>query len=233
MFYAFVIGSALGQGVVVIQHSGATDPLTEGFSGNSYGSGPITHDKGYDAWSTSSYTNLGSTYTYNLTSPQRSQIADSSWSFSVNVRVTNTIAIGVFYAALEMGSEGSFSLVFGSDPSGDPFVVYGPPGTNGIQPSLAVIGAGSSYNNYQLIWNPAMSTASLWVDGVERVSDVPGGSPSSVEEVLWGAGGGVGYEQANWNLVSLEIIPEPSTWSVLVLGGGLLIYLRTHRAAAV
>jgi hypothetical protein len=32
--------------------------------------------------------------------------------------------------------------------------------------------------------------------------------------------------QANWNLMSLEIVPEPSTSWLIMLGGGVLIYLR-------
>jgi hypothetical protein len=35
--------------------------------------------------------------------------------------------------------------------------------------------------------------------------------------------------QANWNLVSLGIVPEPSTMSLILLGGGVLIYARHKR----
>ena len=56
--FATVIIPAFGQGTLIIQHSGATDPVTEGFQNLGSGGGyAILNDTGVNAWVTPGATN--------------------------------------------------------------------------------------------------------------------------------------------------------------------------------
>jgi hypothetical protein len=87
-------------------------------------------------------------------------------------------------------------------------------------------GGGSIYNTYQLLYSSTSDTASLWINGVERVSAIQPQYGSGQAFLEWGGGiQGTASFQANWNMVSLTV-PEPSSAAVLLLGSGVLIYLR-------
>lgn len=222
---------ASGQGTLVIQHSGATDPLTEGFGGHAFGVSPVFNDAGVNAWATPSSTNSSSSYGYFLSSQQQIETTGADWTFTVNVRVatehasTNPVA---FYAGLDIGSEGYYTLLFDSTPTGDPDELYlsvnsGP--TNVVN----LTGAGSTYNNYQLIYNASADMASLWINGVEYTNNISPLEPDhGVQLVYWGSEGGPTFEQANWNLVSLEITPEPATMALVGLGALIVAVRRFH-----
>ena len=230
-FCATAVGPALGQGTMIIQHSGATDPLTEGFVGQAFGGSPVFNDAGVNAWATPSSTNSHCNYGYFLSSQQQIETTGANWTFSVDVRVatkhisTDRVA---FYAGLDISSEGYYGLLFDSTPTGDPDEVYlsvnsGP--TNIVN----LNGAGSTYNNYQLIYNASADMASLWINGVEYADAISPLEPDhGVQSVYWGSEGGPTFEQANWNLVSLTI-PEPSSAAVFLLGSGVLVYVLKRR----
>jgi hypothetical protein len=229
-FCAIAVGPALGQGTMIIQHSGAADPLTEGFVGHAFGGSPVFNDAGVNAWATPSSTNSSSSYGYFLSSQQQIETTGANWTFTVNVRVatehasTNPVA---FYAGLEVGSEG-YLLLFDSTPTGDPDELYlsvnsGP--TNIVN----LTGAGSTYNNYQLIYNASADMASLWINGVEYTNDISPLQQHNGSQVYWGSEGTSAYELANWNLVSFEITPEPTTICLLLFGSGVLIYVLKRR----
>lgn len=220
---------ALGQGTLVIQHSEAADPFSESFVGQAYGGSPVLNDAGVNAWATPSSTNLGCNYTYFLPTQQQLETIGADWMFSVNVRVatpnvsTNNAA---FYAGLDIGSEGSYRLLFGSAPSGDPYVAYQSVNYGQISNIINLPGLGSTYNNYELIYNASSDKASLWINGVQYANDISPLRPDyGFQVVYWGSDGGSTYAQANWNLVSLSI-PEPSPAAVFLLGSGILFYLR-------
>jgi hypothetical protein len=223
-----MVTPALGQGTVIIQHTGNTDPLTEGFVGGAYGSAPITNDLGFNAWATPSSTNAFSNYGYTLSPQQQLGSIGADWSFTVNVRVaTANVTNTPFYAGLDVGSEGHYRLYFGSAPNGDPYVAYPLLNYGDISNVINLPGAGSTYNNYQLIYDASADTASLWINGVEYANNISPLEPDyGFGAVDWGCGGSSTYAQANWNSISLEIVPEPSTWSVIMLGSGVLIYVR-------
>ncbi|HEY1718019.1 MAG TPA: hypothetical protein VGH42_06955 [Verrucomicrobiae bacterium] len=221
MFLAII--SADSQGII-IQHSGDNNPINEGFTGPSPSAlfGPVTGDLGMNAWMIHTTNSAPAYYSQTLTSQQQSETTGANWSLSTTVRlIQSSGAIGVEFIA---GSEGGFFLDFGINSNGDPTVQ-----TGNSSPVFTLTGAGSTYNNYELVYSDATDTASLWVNGIQELNDITGdvGYASSGWGLTWGEFQG-SSSQANWNLVSLSV-PEPSAISLLFLGNGVLIYVRTRK----
>lgn len=216
-FLVLAIEQAAGQGTIILQHSGATDPTTEGFSfsGQRGLSGPVINNLGMNAWITATSAGDGPAYyTQILTPQQQAELAGASWDLSVTLRVVQSPDPVDTRVAFDLGSM-AYWLSFSVNANGDP--VVGP---------YTLTGAGSTYNNYQLIYDASTETASLWVNNVEVNSDQPGFAYNYPAQLSWGEENQGGPYQANWSLVSLEITPEPSAISLLFLGGGVLIYVR-------
>jgi PEP-CTERM motif len=217
MFLGLAAGPVCGQGVVVVQHSGYNNPVNEGFSFGASGQvGGVTNDLGYNAWATL-LSSSAVTYSSNV-----GDLTGLDWILSVTVRVTTSNVGGAFDAIVWTGTQ-AFELNFGSDSSGNQMVF----------PTLDAEYTvnGSAYNNYQLVYDASANTASFWINGTEELTGIAGVAPNtSVAHVSWGGA----YQspsdyQANWSLVSLEIVPEPSTLSFLFFGGGVLFYVRCKK----
>ena len=212
MVLGLALGPAQGQGTLIVQHSGYNNPITEGFSGGGLVGG-VTNDLGYDAWfTTCQYLNSASGYSY-----YGNDLTGLSWELSIVMRVVTTnVQAGRFSATFDTGSEG-FLFEFGSLTNGDPELELA--GAS-YSPVYILNGAGSTYNTYQLLYDAASDTASLWINGAEQLGDIVGYGTSHQPLLSWGGGyQGPGSIQANWNLVSLEVIPEPSSLCLLGLGG--------------
>ena len=80
------------------------------------------------------------------------------------------------------------------------------------------------------MYDPDTGTADLFVDGVEKVSNFAGRDNSSYDlnRILWGANGSASTGHANYNLIELEILPEPASLAILA-AGGLLVLRRRRR----
>ena len=173
---------ALGQGTLIIQHSGATDPVTEGFQNLGHGSGyPVINDMGVNAWVTPGITNGNPFYEYWLTPQQEAESVGADWILSVNLRIATTNSgpwFGLaFYAA-------GIGLDFGSDSNGNQFVGYG----YGLGTNYSVTLSGLNYHDYQLKYDDSADTVSLWIDGAEYANNIlPSGRPAYLTEIEWGA----------------------------------------------
>jgi hypothetical protein len=214
---------ALGQGTLIVQHSGATDPVTEGFQNLGPGSGyPVINDMGVNAWGTPGMPNQYVWFKYALTPQQQAASAGADWILSADLRITTTNSFPSL--ALSMDSYGAaYGLEFGSDSNGDQYVIYGSGSTD------HVILPGSTYNDYQLRYDASADSVSLWINGVEYANNIFTNQPDTyLVDVGWGGGDAFGQNPlANWNLVSLTI-PEPSSAALFLLGGGALIYIRRN-----
>jgi hypothetical protein len=208
---------AFGQGTLVIQHTGATDPLTEGYTKLGPGSGyPVINDMGVNAWVAPGISNLNVFYNYILTPRQQAESAGAGWILSADLRITTTNSFPMFGLTLD-----GYGLNFGSDSNGNQYVLYGSGGTDHV--TLP----GSSYNDYQLVYDASLGTVSLWINGIVYANNIfTNQHETYLQEVSWGSGYyGAQIAQANWNMVSLVITPEPSTICLLLLGTGILFYV--------
>lgn len=212
------IDSLHGQGTLMFQHFGASDPASEGFAASIAPQavvGPVTGDQGLDAWFIQGGGPATVFYSRGLSSEERAQLAGTDWTISLTLRlVQSPETYANSFLRFATGSE-IFLLAFGSESDGDPFVR-----TYDANPAYILDGGANKYHDYQLRYNALNATADLWVDGVKRLNDVP--SRSSSQSVLeWGVGQG-DFTRANWNQVSLSVIPEPSSFALCLCGSLLL-----------
>jgi hypothetical protein len=214
---------AFGQGTLIIQHFGDTDPTTEGFTlgGGSTGQvGGITNDLGFNAWSTT-VANSSVSYYCSI-----ENLTGLDWELTGTIRIVSSNTIpGVFNLYLSTGLE-QFEVKIGSDANGNPIVAaLG----SSLSPVYVLNNAGSTYNTYQLLYDAASDTADLYINGVEQMEDIVGDTYFEFPpqpQLSWGGGNQGPTSQANWNMVSLEIVPEPLAIFLLFLGGGVFIYVR-------
>lgn len=206
-------------------HSGANDPASEGFSSSPYfhwQTLPVTNDFGYNAWSTTVNASSGSYWAI-----VGSSLVANNWTLAVHMRVVSPGNSGYFNAVVDQGAS-AYYLYFGAAPNGNQLVTI-----NNYQ-SISLPGGGI-YHKYELEFDSQTGLASLWIDGVERISSISGlGNypPPQNPQGGWAWGGGTQFpsvSQANWNLVSLEVIPEPASFCLLGLGCGILLGLRRSR----
>jgi len=214
---------AHGQASFIIQHSGAIDPVSEGFTltlGPSGAVGPVFADQGLNSWSVIS-SGVPVNYFQSLTPQQQLSITDAAWTLSATLRVVQAPQISL---ALYAGSQ-RYGMTFELEPDGDPIVNT----HSTLSPVLVLDGAGSGYHDYELAYDSATGQASLWVDGVERVTDITSVSGDFGWGVIWGATIQGSVSEANWNHVSLEVVPEPSSLTLVGLGMSSLAVTLLHR----
>jgi len=218
----FLADSVFSQGSLIFQHSGASDPTIEGFSFSGTGAvGPVVGDFGVDAWSTAGGIAY---YSRGLTPQEQAIVGANDWALSISLRMVDAAGPnGSTFIRFATGTE-EFALGFGLMPNGDPLVRSYGAGT-----TYVLAGAGPGYHSYLLKYQSLLGTASLWVDNVERLSNISAFGPSSVAFFRWGAGQSPDYATANWNLVSLKVVPEPSSVALSICAGLLLIAHATRR----
>ncbi len=245
--------AAISHAEIIIQHSGTTDPTTEGWTavtqapGNTDASeGPVTNDlgSGIDAWSTS--INVPGTGNSSAFYESLSPFADlalqkkavlNGWDFQMNVRVVTIpkdpdFAIqGIVRIPVALNILGSptgsqyFQIQLGSQADGDPIAKVGGFATN---TTIDLNGIGSGYHLYELRWSPLTTSAEFYVDGTKYLGGLTG-DPFGNNLVQWGSSGPPGTEagQGNFNFVQFSTVPEPSTLALLTLGAvGLLMCCR-------
>lgn len=234
------------QSSFIIAHNGSTDPTTEGFSPFSEvgvsTTGPVLDDMGLAAWSIAGSA-VYSQFAYSsgaLSASEQADIASQGFVLTLDARVLQGLApayndVNPFViagAALDTGTT-RWEIELGLNSNGDTVVVLptsiGRSSGGSVEapgPSLTLGGSGSSYNTYQLVFNPVTQSANLFVDGIERLQDYTG-NPVSVSNggLFWGAWSG---GQGNFNFVQVASVPEPSTWSMMAVGGVALLGI-VHR----
>ena len=248
-FAVLLVATHGAYGAMIITHSGATDPTTEGWvpdvGGIALPVGGVINDLGLglDAWKVDDNTTAsGTNAAYNgasaLTTAHLVDMADplKGWVMSGNIRVDDLVANGYnetpdggpsFQVDLSYTEHREYyNLNLGSDSSGNPIVnlqTY----VGGVltkTPNVTITGSG--YHLYEVVSKG--NEIDLFVDGVEVISDFdsPGqwwiGDPSRVR---WGGASSPGIGAGYFNAVGVTMIPEPSTLT-LVLAGlfGLLAY---------
>jgi len=198
----------------------------------------ITDDigSGFDAWSiTDTLTSNGSFlgYSQTPTGDQNLRAATLGWTLRSRLRVANdgdSVSNHGSVAMDYINGSTQFVMAFGSESDGDPIVsLPNDPGDQFAGATYTLQGAGSSYNLFELVFDPNENSADLFVNGIERISDYEGVAISA-NRVSFGALSSFDTGQGNYNLVEWEIgsVPEPSS-VVLVLLGSITLLVRRSK----
>jgi hypothetical protein len=154
-------------------------------------------------------------YLYFLSAEEKTALQTEPWTFSVRLRVVDAPdspdpSIGV---RITDGNE-RWQANFGAEDEGDPRVVLLDENVSSID-----IGSfdGSGYHLYE--WKRAAGggPVDFYVDGVEVYSDWVGWE-YTLGYVGWGSGASATSGHANYNLVKVEIVPEPASAILLAMG---------------
>jgi hypothetical protein len=232
--------STKAQAAIIVQHSGSADPTTEGWTANIPPSGltvgPVINDlgSGFDAWMVDdNSTMLGGNGGYNVT-PTGAQVAQASaqgWVLRTRLRVVDATALMQDVCAIYRDGATSWDMRFGRESDGDPIVQLV---TTSGGPTFTLQGAGSTYNLWELRYDPVAGSADLFVNGIERISNYTGFSIAQTS-VIWGAASSADTGQGNYNLVQFEIfdqaqvVPEPSSLTLFGLGAAALVISSRRR----
>ena len=170
-------------------HNGTADPTTENFTwytGQGSPVGPVAKDQGLPAWEiTSSNINDQAEYIDQrpLSASQTAEVASQGFTETLVARVTRNNGLAPAFdqypaiiASVSTDVLGSSSPRFDIDlainSKGDTVVIL--PSTVNLGSQGGVVatgltdtltGSGSSYHTYQLYYNPATSSANLYIDG--------------------------------------------------------------------
>ena len=244
---AVLLSSSVANAGIFITHTGANDPLTEGWNatqtplGVGASVGAVVNDLGLgiDAWSTDD-NSTGSAFPSYIYNPTAGEIADATtngWKASINLRVVDVNDAQDSSVLFEYGdTTRRFLVEFGSDQSGnatvqlftgqdanDPTIFLGP---------IFNVGSGG-YHLYELIYDPVAGSADLFVDGVEQLSDYTGHGQAT-NRIAWGGLSGFGVGQGNYNFVQFETntsVSEPGTLALLGLSLAGLGFARRRKMA--
>ncbi len=198
---------------MIFGHTGSTDPTTEGWTfepggGGGVSVGPID-DGGTLAWFVDDNSTASGSIASYLQSATAADVALGSalgWTLRLIIRVpdNSTAPDGSPLIAYRDGAK-TWELNFGSQSDGDPivFLATGFSPTTGFPVPLE--GLGSTYNLYELTYDPLSSTADLLVNGVEEFSGYAGATLDGPTRVLWGVGTSVDTGQGNFNLIEMDI----------------------------
>jgi len=245
------IAAALGLGVpagavTLYEHTGANDPLTEGwleaivFVQTSVG--PVLDDQGsgFDAWFVDDNGTAGGDagfYEGPLTAGEVASGESGGWTLSARLRSVDVPdpapgapAVGEDAAPFVSYRDGvtTWQLHFQTEDTGDLTIYLG---TDFIVPAgltHTIVGGAPDYHLYELVFDPGTGLATLSVDGAEVIADFPGAPfAQPTPRIAWGSGTSGSTGQGNFNLVRFELaVPEPSGPLLLLAGGAVLLATR-------
>jgi hypothetical protein len=205
--------------------------------------GPVLNDlgTGTDSWTVKdNHSSGGGRYFYVVpfTNPQASLALTQGWKLDACLRVVDapdppadfSVYFGFNLAVSNLTTHYSklFSMSLGSTPNGDPIVQLVDSSAQPNLINLELDGAGSGYHPYEFQFDPASQSADLSVDGQPLFAGYKGFTSSPSNSLVWGTldysiTGGEGTGQANYNLVQLEIVPEPASLVLATIGVAFLI----------
>jgi len=237
-------------GEVIAQHQGSNSPLSEGFSLYPSNGGlsavAVTNDMGLNAWSVTSTPPPDFQAIYEsgaLTSSQLAAVDSQGFTMTMIARVVSgpvfnsTTALDSAASAFFFGTR-RFDIELGLNSQGDTVAVlsntvtlngdgtFSTPGA-----TFTLTGSGSTYHSFQLYENPTSNTADLYVDGVLRLTGYAGNDRTfGASGLFFGA---ENQGETNFNFVNVvtgnAIVPEPSSLTLLGIGGAGLLGLAWHR----
>ena len=150
----------------------------------------------------------------------------SEWTLSTRMKMRdNGVTPGPQSHSLYADGSTLWELNFGTEADGDPIVQWWNTGL-----TYTLQGGAGAYHDYDVVFDG--STADLFVDGDEVISDFAGVA-LSFSGLSFGWGGGGGSPNSNYSLVRLtdeaQAIPEPSSLVLCSLSGGMMIWWQRRR----
>lgn len=215
-------GLSSGFGQVLVEHSGAIDPLTEGFVKYSFATntvvGPVVDDIGRDSWAIEAPLGGGGTpsYRYDLSSAEQQAALSQGWRLFGRMRFAED---GIGVLRFVTGQQ-DFFLSFWLRENGNIEI------WDVDELSYTLTQAGQEYHEYEIVYDAVDQVASLWIGGVGRVAYLSGRGSSAETFITFGVG--QGSTRVHWNAVSFSIVPEPAAVG-LFIGGVVLVLAGTLR----
>ena len=230
-------GTALAD--FTITYTANADPTTEGFPNTgtvapSSTCGPLANDLGLPAWQITGQ-GQSSQFAYESNAFSASQTADMSnlgFSLTIVARAIQNLAPAydstnhVTCAGANLSFAGVRWLInLGINSSGNTVVVLPTsldddgPGGSIRTPGPSYTLTGNGYHTYDLVYSPATNSASLFVDGIDRIQGYSGEPDFLTSGLFWSACSG---GQGNYNSVQLAsssgMPGRVKTWSGQVSG---------------
>jgi len=211
-------GPVTSRADVVFEHSGALNPTADedwlhGQPGPGVTVGPTAPPvSAWYVWDDSTAADSGVGYDRWLTPCQAQQIDQLGWTMRVCLRVTDLNSQPSIWVGYNTGAK-RYDMWFRSDVSGNAIVTLMTSGScDGIfGVSYTSSGSGQchepGFHLFELVFSPTASSAGLFVDGVERISDYAGHTIALGQwpGFAWGAGSSCFDGRAEFHLVQFEI----------------------------
>jgi hypothetical protein len=227
LYFVATVNLANGQGTLLFQHAGYNDPVNEGFyfTGVQAGAqvGAVTNDLGKNAWFMEPSSQWVQYYARAFTTQEQALVGNNSSMASATLRLVGLSYANLIYTPPSNNgfSSESFQIAIHNNATTNLEVQIG-------LSAYYLINSASTYNNFQLVYDPQMDSANLWVNGILAIGGITGQTGTlSSGGLFWDVTSG----QANWSLVSVAVVPEPSSMTIILLGSGVLAYVvkRKHR----
>lgn len=223
---------------VVVQHQGANDPTSEGFTFSDGGFpnavAPLLNDGGEPAWAIAVITPRSQVgYSQGITALQNNDLLTKGFQLDFEARAFRALApafdtnnpAGIASAIFDTGTR-RFDIALGIDAQGDTVVSL--PTSISVDPTTGyyevpgqtytLTGLGNDCHDYSLVYDPKTELADLFVDGTLRISGYAGHTSfvTPTPGLAFGVSSG---GQGDFNFVRLSTVPEASSVVLLGIGG--------------
>ncbi len=219
------LGALHTHAAVIIDHTGAADPTTEGWAQTSGGGTSATAlspdgATGFDAWQTSdTSSSAGSVrfYAHTLAPSELTDATTLGWRMSATLRLPTADQSVDEGVSFDFGVTNQiYRVIFGTSAGGDTIVAPGRTADNPTQTTIT----GLDYHTYSLTYDPNTDKVAFAIDGVVEDADVSAFTPNipGNGRARFGALGSGSTGVGNWHSVTFEIIPEPASMALMALG---------------
>jgi len=207
---------SITEGDTIITHSGAQDPIYEGWFQVLTGSDIITYDllndgnTGIDAWvidDNSTSTSDALICRCELRRAEQEALNEQGWTVRVKIKVADfPTELGSAFLKMQPGIGGAeFQLGFGSDTNDDLDCII--VSIDGSPIYHETIG----YDIVEVQWTPTSSDngeLTMSINGTTRYHTHIGMYGSGSPYIEWGAQGSAAVAQVNWNLITVDSVAD-------------------------
>ncbi|MDR1282925.1 MAG: hypothetical protein LBK99_19195 [Opitutaceae bacterium] len=220
---AMVAITTIAPAQVLVSHTGAADPTSEGWTATGTASLGSANNAS-TAWSINDSTNGSLHYDRALSTDEQTNAASAGWILSVTIVVTdssNTHNFTRYVDFVDAVNKARWGLDFGSDANGNINVFL-----RGTEKSVQL--PDTNAHTFSLVYNPSGGTggsgsASLFIDGSATASltDYTGNKDASISSSLirWGSTATNPTGSADYLAVSFAITTIPETARVATIFG--------------